>query len=422
MSKFVIHGGNKLEGEIEVKGAKNASLPIMCACVLAKGEFILHNVPNLRDVDTMSRLLERLGLVVEKIGDHDYKIINNGLTSVEAPYDLVSEMRASFTIMGPLLASQKKAKVALPGGCAIGARAVDQHLKAFEKLGAKVVTEHGFVIIQADNLVGAEVDTEVEKLKIPSVGATENVMMAGVLASGTTIIKNAAKEPEVVDLGNFLIKMGAKIEGLGTNEIIIDGVEKLEACEYEVMPDRIEAGTCIIMSLITGGNLKIKNVNLGDLPGFISKLEEMGVEFNQDGEYLNVFGDLKELKNVKVETGVHPGFPTDLQPQIMVLLSLINGVSEIEETIFSNRFMLVPELNRMGSNIIVEERKATIQGNVKFEGAEVTAPDLRAGASLVLAGLVADNTTVVNEIKHVERGYEDLVGRLDGLGAKISKE
>lgn len=421
MSKYIIHGGKSLSGQISVKGAKNASLPIMCATVLAEGEFILKNVPDLRDVVTMVKLLERLGLKVKKLDINTYKVINSGLTSVEAPYELVSEMRASFTIAGPLLGKAKKARVAMPGGCALGARAVDQHLKAFEKMGAKVVTEHGFVNLHADNLLGTEVDTEVEKLKIPSVGATENVMMAGVLASGKTTIKNAAKEPEVIDLGNFLIKMGAKISGLGTDTITIQGVEKLNACEYEVMPDRIEAGTYIIMSLITGGNIKIKNVNLNDLPGFILKLKEMGVEFNQDEEYLTVSGNLRELKNVKVETGVHPGFPTDLQPQTMVLLSLIGGVSEITETIFSNRFMLVPELNRMGSNIVVEERQAVIEGGIKFEGVEVTVPDLRAGVSLVLAGLVADNTTVVSEVKHIERGYEDLVGRLQKLGASVQR-
>ena len=416
MSKFVIHGGNNLEGEIDVKGAKNACLPIMCATTLAEGEYILRNVPNLRDVDTMSRLLEGLGMKVECLEKNVYKIINNGLTSVVAPYDLVSEMRASFTIMGPLLASQKKAKVAMPGGCALGARAVDQHLKGFRDLGASIETKSGSVEAGTDGLVGTKI-----KFDFCSVGATENIMMAAVLASGETVMENSAKEPEVVDLGNFLIEMGAKIEGLGTDKITIQGVDKLTACEYSVMPDRIETGTYIILSLITGGNIKIKNSNLDDLPGFVSELEKMGVSFVQDGGLLSVLGDISKLKNTKISTMPHPGFPTDLQPQTMVLLSLIEGNSEIEETIFSNRFMLVPELNRMGSNIVVEGRRAIIEGGIKFEGTEVTAPDLRAGASLVLASIVADNTTVVNDIKHVERGYEDLAGRLGGIGAKIER-
>lgn len=414
--KFVIHGGEKLEGEIEVKGAKNACLPIMCATILAEGEFILKNVPSLSDVVTMSKLLTRLGLTVEKLENDSYRIINNGLTSVEAPYDLVSEMRASFTVMGPLLASQGNAKIALPGGCALGARAVDQHLNGFEKMGAEVNTEHGFVHAKSEKLVGSNIVFD-----FVSVGATENIMMAAVLANGETVMENSAKEPEVVDLGNFLIAMGADIEGLGTDKITIQGVDKLKACEYSVMPDRIETGTYIIMSLITGGGIRIKNSNLDDLPGFVSELEKMGVSFVHDGEFLTVSGDLDKLKNTKISTMPHPGFPTDLQPQTMVLLSLIGGTSEFEETIFSNRFMLVPELNRMGSNISVEDRKATIEGNIKFEGTEVTAPDLRAGASLVLAGLVADNTTVVNDIYHIERGYDDLAGRLGAIGAKIEK-
>ncbi|MFZ2189913.1 MAG: UDP-N-acetylglucosamine 1-carboxyvinyltransferase [Candidatus Magasanikiibacteriota bacterium] len=419
--KFIIQGGNQLSGEIEVKGAKNASLPIMCATVLAEGEFVLENVPDLRDVVIMVKLLECLGLKVEKLNNSTYKIVNSGLTSVEAPYELVSEMRASFIIAGSLLGKEKKARVALPGGCALGARAVDQHLKAFEQLGVQVTTEHGFVNLSADNLVGNEVDVEVEKLKIPSVGATENVMMAAVLAKGETIIHNAAKEPEIVDLGNFLIKMGANIQGLGTDKIIISGVEELHACEYSIMSDRIEAGTYIILSLITGGNIKIKNVNLDDLPGFVAKLEEMGVDFKQEENLLSVNGNLETLKNIKLETQPHPGFPTDLQPQMMVLLSLIHGMSEIKETIFSNRLMLVPELNRMGSKIVVEDRMAMVEGDVKLEGVEVTAPDLRAGVSLVLAGLIADNTTIINEIKHVERGYENLAERLQKVGAKIER-
>lgn len=417
MSKYIINGDSKLTGKIEVKGAKNASLPIMCATVLAEGEFVLKNVPNLRDVDTMFKLLERLGLQVEKLDNSSYKIINNGLKSTEAPYDLVSEMRASFTIMGPLLTSQKKAKIALPGGCAIGTRAVDQHLMGFEKMGANIKTEHGFVHADAEELNGADITFD-----FVSVGATENLMMAAVLAKGKTILNNTAKEPEIVDLGNFLIKMGANIQGLGTDKIIIQGVEKLEACEYEIMPDRIEAGTYIIMSLITGGNLKIKNCRLDDLPGFKLELEKMGVKFETEENYLTVSGDLSKLQNTKISTTPHPGFPTDLQPQMMVLLSLINGTSEIKETIFSNRFMHVPELNRMGADITVDDRKAIITGGIKFSGAEVTATDLRAGVSMVLAGLVADNTTVINEVKHIERGYENLVERLQGVGINIKKE
>jgi len=417
MSKFVIQGGQQLSGDLQVNGSKNAALPIFCATLLAKGEYVLQNVPALRDISTMVKMLEALGLIVEKQAEHTYKITNNGIKSVEAPHELVSIMRASFLVMGPLLAAEKEARVSLPGGCDIGARPVNYHLEGFEKLGAKIIMDHGFVGAKTAELVGTEME-----LPFPSVGATENIVMAAVKAKGKTIIKNVAKEPEVVDLGNFLIAMGAKIEGLGTDKITIQGVDKLKSCEYTVMPDRIETGTYIIISLITGGDIKIKNANLDDLPGFVSELEKMGVSFVQDGELLRVLGDLNQLKNTKIATMPHPGFPTDLQPQTMVLLSLIEGISEFEETIFSNRFTHVPELNRLGSNIVVEDRKAVIEGGVRFEGTEVTASDLRAGASLVLAGLIAENTTAVNDIYHIERGYEDLVGRLSQLGAKIEKK
>ncbi len=412
MSKFVIQGGRQLEGVLEVNGSKNAALPIFCATLLAPGKYILDNVPNLRDIETMSKMLEALGLLVKKSAEHTYKIINNGIKSVEAPHDLVGIMRASFLVMGPLLASQKEARVSLPGGCAIGARPVNYHLAGFEKFGAEINMDHGYVGAKADKLIGTEID-----LPFPSVGATENIVMAAVKAEGKTIIKNAAKEPEITDLCNFLNKMGAKITGLDTDILKVEGVEELYACQYEIIPDRLEAGTFIILSAITGGKVQIKEANLGHLTGFIKKMEEIGVEVISNGKIV-----VSELKAVDIVTEPYPGFPTDLQAQTMVLLSLAKGKSMIKETIFENRFMHIMELNRLGCNIVVHGQTAIIQGGAKLSGTEVTATDIRAGASLVLAALIADSTTEIDEIKYIERGYEDLVGRLSAIGVKIEKK
>ena len=413
---FKIIGGKKISGELKVEGAKNAALPIFVATLIEKGTYILNNVPNLRDINTLVQLLESLGLEIEKLGDHSYKIVNNGLKSLVASYDLVKKMRASFLVMGPMLAHEKKAKVSLPGGCAIGSRPVDLHLKGFEALGVKIDIDHGYVAGEAEELIGGKVVFD-----FPSVGATENVIMAAVKAKGKTTIENAAREPEIDDLCNFLVKMGAKINGIGSGRLEIEGVEKLNPCEYSIIPDRIVAGTFIVASLMFDGAITVKGVVRDHIESFVSKLEEMGAEFEIVGDTLTTKTKLKDLKPVKATTMPHPGFPTDLQSPMMTLMCLVKGTSEIKETIFENRFMHVPELNRMGAEITTDANMARIDGIDNFSSAEVMASDLRAGASLILAGLLADGETIVNRIYHVDRGYENLEIKLRALGADIER-
>ena len=413
---FRIKGKTPLNGVIKVSGAKNAALPIIIATLVAKGEYILRNVPNLRDIRVTMRLLEDLGMETEKLDENTYKIINNGFKRTEASYEIVKQMRASFLVMGPMIANLDEAVVSLPGGCAIGSRPVDLHLKGFELLGADITRVHGYVHAKADKLRGAEIP-----LGFPSVGATQNIMMAAVKTPGKTVISNAAREPEIVDLGNFLNKMGAKITGLGTPNIEIEGVEELHSVEYSIMPDRIEAGTYVIASLVTEGDLKIQNARLEDLGVFKSELEAMGVKFKQDGELLSVIGKARDLKPSKIKTLPHPGFPTDMQPQMMLLQVLVNGGSSMEETVFENRFMHVPEFNRMGADITIRHGIAFINGGLPLTGAEVMSSDLRAGAALVLAGLAADGVTVVNRVYHIDRGYDKLELKLNTVGAQIER-
>ena len=413
---FRIKGKTPLNGVIKVSGAKNAALPIIIATLVAKGEYILRNVPNLRDIRVTMRLLEDLGMETEKLDENTYKIINNGFKRTEASYEIVKQMRASFLVMGPMIANLDEAVVSLPGGCAIGSRPVDLHLKGFELLGADITRVHGYVHAKADKLRGAEIP-----LGFPSVGATQNIMMAAVKTPGKTVISNAAREPEIVDLGNFLNKMGAKITGLGTPNIEIEGVEELHAVEYSIMPDRIEAGTYVIAALVTEGDLKIQNARLEDLGVFKSELEAMGVKFKQDGELLSVIGKARDLKPSKIKTLPHPGFPTDMQPQMMLLQALVNGGSSMEETVFENRFMHVPEFNRMGADITIRHGVAFINGGLPLTGAEVMSSDLRAGAALVLAGLAADGVTVVNRVYHIDRGYDKLELKLNTVGAQIER-
>ncbi|MGL5950758.1 MAG: UDP-N-acetylglucosamine 1-carboxyvinyltransferase [Cetobacterium sp.] len=413
---FKIIGGKKISGELSVEGSKNAALPIFVATLIEKGTYVLNNVPNLRDINTLVQLLESLGLEIEKLGDHSYKIVNNGLKSLVASYDLVKKMRASFLVMGPMLAHEKKAKVSLPGGCAIGSRPVDLHLKGFEALGVKIDIDHGYVEGETEELIGGKVVFD-----FPSVGATENVIMAAAKAKGKTIIENAAREPEIDDLCNFLVKMGAKINGIGTGRLEIEGVEKLTPCEYSIIPDRIVAGTFIVASLMFDGAITVKGVIRDHIESFISKLEEMGAEFEINGDLLTTKTKLKDLKPVKATTMPHPGFPTDLQSPMMTLMCLVKGTSEIKETIFENRFMHVPELNRMGAEITTDANMARIDGIDNFSSAEVMASDLRAGASLILAGLLAEGETIVNRIYHVDRGYENLEVKLKALGADIER-
>jgi UDP-N-acetylglucosamine 1-carboxyvinyltransferase len=413
---FKVKGKTPLNGTIKVSGAKNAALPIIIATLVAKGEYILRNVPNLRDIRVLMKLLEDLGMETEKLDETTYRIVNNGFKRNEASYEIVKQMRASFLVMGPMIANLDEAVVSLPGGCAIGSRPVDLHLKGFELLGAEITRVHGYIHAKADKLKGAEIP-----LGFPSVGATQNIMMAAVKAPGKTVISNAAREPEIVDLGNFLNKMGAKITGLGTPNIEIEGVEELHAVEYSIMPDRIEAGTYVIASLITEGELKIENANLEDLGVFKSELEAMGVRFEKEGNILTVIGDLDKLKPAKIKTSPHPGFPTDMQPQMMLLQALVNGGSSMEETVFENRFMHVPEFNRMGTDIVIRHGIAMINGGLSLTGAEVMASDLRAGAALVLAGLVADGETIINRVYHIDRGYDKLEQKLNAVGADIQR-
>lgn len=414
---FIITGKNPLNGKITVSGAKNAALPIIIAALIEKGTYILNNVPNLSDIRVLFSLLEDLGLKVNKISNNSYEIINNGIKKNKAEYDIVKKMRASFLVMGPMIANLEEAIVSLPGGCSIGSRPVDLHLTGFEKLGVKISQKHGYVYAKSKNLKGNDI-----VLNFPSVGATQNLMIAATKIKGTTKIINAAREPEVVDLGNFLIKMGAKIKGLGTNEIEIIGVDKLIPCEYNIMSDRIEAGTYVIASIITDGDFIIENANIEELGIFKSILEDMGVKFEKKGNLLKVIGKLSDLKPIKLKTMPHPGFPTDMQAQMMLLLSLIKGHSEIEETVFENRFMHVAEFNRMGTNINIKHSIAQIEGVDELQGAEVMASDLRAGAALVLAGLIANGETRLNRIYHIDRGYDKLEEKLIKLGANIKRE
>ncbi|WP_156286576.1 UDP-N-acetylglucosamine 1-carboxyvinyltransferase [Oceanivirga salmonicida] len=414
---FVITGGNELNGEIVVSGAKNAALPIIIATLIEKGEYTLNNVPNLSDIRVLFKLLGDLGLKINKLGDNSYQIINEGIKKNKAEYDIVKKMRASFLVMGPMIANLEEAIVSLPGGCSIGSRPVDIHLDAFEKLGVEIKQEHGYVYTKSKNLKGTDLI-----LNFPSVGATQNILIAATKIKGITKIINAAKEPEIVDLGKFLIKMGAKITGLGTNEIVVEGVDKLNPCEYSVMSDRIEAGTYVIASIVTKGNFVIKNANIEELGLFKAMLESMGVKFEKNKDTLKVIGKVKDLKPRNITTMPHPGFPTDMQAQMMLLLSLVKGSSQVEETVFENRFMHVAEFNRMGTNIKVQHSVAHIEGVDSLEGAEVMASDLRAGAALVLAGLVANGETRLNRIYHVDRGYDKLEEKLIKLGANIKRE
>ncbi|TDT67906.1 UDP-N-acetylglucosamine 1-carboxyvinyltransferase [Hypnocyclicus thermotrophus] len=416
MDAYKIIGGSKLEGVLNVSGSKNATLPILAATLIAEGEYILKNVPSLKDVRTMFKLLEKLGLEVEKISKNSYKIINNGIKNIEATYDLVKTMRASFLVMGPMLSHSQKAKVSLPGGCAIGTRPVDLHLKGFEAIGAKIEISHGYVEAISEELIGNNVI-----LDFPSVGATENIIMAAVRAKGITVIENAAREPEIDDLCNFLNKMGAKIRGIGSSRIEIEGVDKLKAVEYSIIPDRIEAGTFLVLSALSKGKVGVTDFKIEHLEGFILKLEEIGYKLNENNGVFYVKGEIEKPKPIRVQTMPYPGFPTDLQAQLMTLLCFSNGTSEIKETIFENRFMHVSELNRMGADIKIDGNIAIIKGNINFSGAEVMASDLRAGAALVIAGLLSEGETLVQRIYHIDRGYEKLEEKLKNIGANIER-
>ncbi|MBF0498793.1 MAG: UDP-N-acetylglucosamine 1-carboxyvinyltransferase [Candidatus Riflebacteria bacterium] len=415
MSRILIEGGNSLAGTVCVGGAKNAALPIMAGCILGEGPIILSNIPYLNDVGTMQKVLEALGVKSRRLENGDMELASPGGCNEEAPYDLVKTMRASFFVMGPLLARLKRARIPLPGGCAIGVRPVNIHLKGFEALGARVSLEAGCAVAMADRLIGAPI-----MLDFPSVGATENLMMAAVLAEGTTTIENAACEPEITDLGNFLNAMGASVSGMGTPTITINGVQKLHSAKYSIIPDRIEAGTFMVLGALFKGPIIVDNCIPAHLQAVVAKLQEMGADVQCEESRAIVRGP-ERLKPVEIKTLPFPGFPTDMQAQLMVAMCLAGGTSVITETVFENRFMHVAELVRMGANLSIRDRTVVVTGVEKFIGAPVNATDLRAGAAMVLAGLCAEGKTEVGNIHHIDRGYENLVGRLRLLGARIDR-
>ena len=418
MSKYVIKQSAPLKGEVEISGAKNATLPILAATVLTDGICEIHDTPHLSDVEVMCEILRAVGATVtEDYEKHTITVDGSTVDKSVVPFDLVKKERASFFIMGPLLARMGKVNIALPGGCAIGERPVDLHTKGIKMLGARVVTEDGEVNANADRLKGSLV-----YLDFPSVGATENIMMAATLAEGETIIENAAEEPEIVDLANFLNSMGAQIKGAGTDTIRVNGVDKLHGTRYAVIPDRIETATFMIAAATTRGNVLIKNCIPDHVRPIMAKLIECGVDISDELEGLRVRGDVNPMKATDIKTLPYPGFPTDAQAPIMTFLTTVSGQSKINETLFENRLMHANELNKMGANIRVDGRTAIVPGNQRqLEGASVMATDLRAGAALVIAGLVATGTTEVTNIYHVERGYENFVEKLRGLGANIEK-
>ena len=414
MNKIVVVGGGKLEGSIRVNGAKNTALPIIAASLLAKGDTILEDVPRLTDVDTICEVLRKLGAVVKR--EDDLLIINSdNLHTCEAPYDLVRKMRASFYVMGPLLARLGEAKVSIPGGCAIGSRPIDLHLKGFAALGAEVVTNHGCISTKCSKLVGEKV-----YLDFPSVGATENIMMAACLAEGTTTLENAAKEPEIVDLANFLNSMGGKVRGAGTDVIKIEGVQELRGIRYAVIPDRVEAGTFMVAAAMAQGDILVKNVVFDHLKPVTAKLREAGVSIIEEEGNIRVTAK-KRCKAVNIKTLPYPGFPTDMQAQFMALLAVSSGTSVVTETVFENRFMHADELKRMGSNIKIEGHTAVINGVRKLAGAPVKATDLRAGAALILAGMVAEGETEITNIEYIDRGYYRIEDRLRSIGVNIKR-
>jgi UDP-N-acetylglucosamine 1-carboxyvinyltransferase len=414
MKGIVIEGGERLVGEVMVGGSKNAALPALAAALLVEGACIFSNCPRLRDVDTFQALLENLGARLRWKGQGELEVDTSAVSGVIAPYDLVKTMRASILVLGPLLARMGEAEVSLPGGCAIGARPVDLHLKGLEQLGAQIELEHGYIKARAKQLTGGQI-----YLDIPTVTGTENLMMAAVLAKGTTVIENAAREPEVQELAHILTAMGAEIQGAGTAVLTIQGANHLQPVRYAIMPDRIEAGTLMVAAGLTKGNILIKGCRLEQMEAIVGKLQEVGIEISpqKEGE-VRVVGDSR-VRSADLKTLPYPGFPTDMQAQFMALMTVASGISAISETIFENRFMHVSELKRMAADIRVQGSTAIVSGVPRLSGAPVMATDLRASASLVLAGLAAEGRTVISRAYHLERGYDDLVGKLGALGAMV---
>lgn len=417
MDRIVINGGNSLNGRVKISAAKNSVLPIIAAALLSAGECFLDDVPFLDDVDVICSVLDSIGASIEiDKGQGKLRIKSDNIKSIEPPYELVRKMRASFLVMGPLLARFGKVRISLPGGCNIGTRPIDLHLKGLSALGAEVNLGHGYVEASCKGLKGNKI-----YLDFPSVGATENIIMSAVLADGETTIENSAEEPEVVDLSNFLNSMGASIVGAGTDTIKISGVKELKGTTHQVIPDRIEAGTYMVAAAMTRGDVVIDNVITEHVRAVIAKLQEAGVTIIEGQNKVRVIAK-ERPKAVDIKTLPYPGFPTDMQAQLMTLLSMAEGTSMITETVFENRFMHINELKRMGAEIKVDGRSAVVEGRNKLTGAKVKATDLRAGAALVIAGLAAEGVTEVYDIQHIDRGYVDIVGKLKGLGADIKRE
>lgn len=416
MDKIVIEGGKPLHGEIKISGAKNAALPLITATLLCPGLHVLHNVPDLRDTRTMLVLLESLGIVWERDGG-TLHINSDNVRGHEASYDLVKTMRASILVLGPLLARLGKARVSLPGGCAIGARPIDFHIKGLEQLGVDLTLENGYV----DAHVKGNMQGNTLYFDIPSVTGTENMLMAAVVAKGTTIIKNAAREPEIGNLIDMLIAMGGQIEGRDSDKLVVHGVDELIPAEIAVIPDRIETGTFLVAVGATGGELTLTNCNPTHLPSLFEKLRAAGLDIEAQDNSIRVAGT-GPIRSVDVKTMPYPGYPTDLQAQIMALMTMGNGLSVIVESIFENRFMHVAELRRMGADIRIDGHSAIISGKKSLYGAPVMATDLRASASLVIAGLAAEGRTEISRVYHLDRGYDDLAGKLSNVGAKIWRE
>ena len=416
MEKLKVTGGCRLKGEVKASGAKNAALPILAASLLTADDLVLHNVPHLSDIRTMGKLLSGLGMTVERPSDTETVRLNaKSLTTLTAPYELVKTMRASIVTLGPMLARFGEARVSLPGGCAIGARPVDQHIKGLQTLGAEVVIDHGYVVAKAKRLKGAHIVTD-----MVTVTGTENLLMAATLAEGTTVIENAAREPEVADLANCLIAMGAKIRGAGTPVIEVEGVSELHGATHSVLPDRIETGSFLVAALMTRGDVTVTHAAPHTLDIVLEKLREAGATVQTGDDWIRVSID-KRPKAVSVRTVPHPGFPTDMQAQFMALDTIAEGTGRITETIFENRFMHVPELQRLGANITVDGHTAVVTGVEALSGANVMATDLRASASLVIAGLVAKGETIVDRIYHLDRGYDHMEVKLAALGAQIER-
>ncbi len=414
MEKLKVTGGCRLNGEVKASGAKNAALPILAASLLTADDLILSNVPHLSDIRTMGKLLSGLGMKVER--ENETVTLNaKSLTTLTAPYELVKTMRASIVTLGPMLARFGEARVSLPGGCAIGARPVDQHIKGLQALGAEVVIDHGYVVAKAKRLKGAHIVTD-----MVTVTGTENLLMAATLADGVTVIENAAREPEVVDLANCLTAMGAKIRGAGTPVIEVEGVSQLHGAHHFVLPDRIESGSFLVAALMTRGDVTVTHAAPHTLDIVLDKLREAGATVQTGEDWIRVFID-KRPKAVSVRTVPHPGFPTDMQAQFMAMDTIAEGTGRITETIFENRFMHVPELQRLGANITVDGHTAVVTGVQELSGANVMATDLRASASLVIAGLVAKGETIVDRIYHLDRGYDHMEVKLAGLGAQIER-